>query len=60
MTEQESGGIEGYLSGLTEDRREFVKRILKTSAFAVPVVASFTMDGLLRPARAQVPNSTVS
>jgi hypothetical protein len=52
-------GIEHYLDGLSEDRRAFVKRILKTTAFAVPVVASFSLDGLTKPARAQT-NSSVS
>lgn len=28
------------------DRRQFVKRMVVTTAFATPVVASFTMDDL--------------
>ncbi len=36
------------------DRRQFVKRVATTVAFAAPVVASFSIDGFLadRPAAA--------
>lgn len=37
---------------INPDRREAVKKMLRTSAFAIPVISSFSMGGLglLRPA----------
>lgn len=48
---------EKVLSGVQADRRGFVKRILAGAAFAVPVMATFSIDALtVRSAHAQGPN----
>jgi hypothetical protein len=55
MTDDADGRLDGFLSGMSEDRREFIKRVAKTTAFAAPLVASFAMGGLTsNPALAQV------
>ncbi len=42
------------------DRRQFIKRVAITSAFAVPVVTSFSMTGLsVNTASAQTANSSI-
>ncbi len=51
MAPEEVGRI---LERFDPDRREFLKKILIGSAYAVPIVASFSMDGLtIREAVAQ-------
>ena len=43
------------------DRRQFIKRVAITSAFAVPVVTSFSMTGLsMNSASAATPVSNTS
>lgn len=46
MAEEQGRRLERFLDGVPEDRREFIKRVAKTTAFVAPVVASFAMDGL--------------
>ena len=38
--------FDGALGGVDPDRRAFLKRVAIGSAFAVPVVASFSMSGV--------------
>jgi len=45
MTE-DSPEVESALSGFDESKRRTLIRLLRGAAFAVPVVASFSMDGL--------------
>jgi hypothetical protein len=48
---------EGNLEGIDEGRREMLRRIVKGSVYAAPVVASFAIDGLtVSPALAGVSN----
>jgi hypothetical protein len=43
----------------TEERRAFVKRIVESTSFATPVVASFELDSLkMGSAEALTPNGT--
>jgi len=37
---------EGILKAVDEPRRDFIKRVVIGTAFAVPVINSFSMDGL--------------
>ena len=39
--------IEVALSGVSEERRTFLKKVAATSAFAAPVVASFAIQGMM-------------
>jgi hypothetical protein len=38
--------LDGALDGLSDDRRSFLKKLAIGSAFAVPVVSSFTMSNV--------------
>jgi hypothetical protein len=53
MTEKKDAPI---LDKVDPGKRNFVRKVIKGTAFAVPVVASFSMDGLtiggIRPAYA--------
>ncbi len=40
------GEIEAHDGWDSSDRRQFIKRVAVTTAFAVPVVTSFSMTGL--------------
>lgn len=42
------------------DRRQFIKRVAITSAFAVPVVTSFSMTGLSVNSASAAPQSNQS
>lgn len=35
------------LSGVSEERRTFLKKVAATTAFAAPVVASFAIQGMM-------------
>jgi len=37
---------EGILENVDEKRRDFIKKVVVGTAFAVPVINSFSMDGL--------------
>jgi len=40
------GNDRDVLDRLDPDRRDFLKKVIVASAFTVPTVASFSMDGL--------------
>ena len=42
------------LEGIDDSKRESLQKMVKGAAFAAPVVASFSLDGLLNAAQAQV------
>jgi hypothetical protein len=51
------GEMEAHDGWDASDRRQFIKRVAITSAFAVPVVTSFSMTGLsISSASAQTSN----
>ena len=53
--------LEPAFEGVDEAKRETLRRIIRTSVFAVPVVVSFAVDGLtVNPALAFAVNSTAS
>ena len=37
---------DGILKAVNESRRDFIKKVVVGTAFAVPVINSFSMDGL--------------
>jgi ABC-type Zn2+ transport system substrate-binding protein/surface adhesin len=61
MTE-DSPEVERALSGIDESKRRTLIRLLRGAAFVVPVVASFSMDGLtiseVHAHQSDHPNST--
>jgi hypothetical protein len=58
----ESERLEQALETIDQGRRDALRKLVTTSAFAVPVVVSFAIDGLtVSPAMAAPwPNSTAS
>ncbi len=53
----DEGELEAREGWDASDRRQFIKRVAITSAFAVPVVTSFSMTGLsISSASAQTSN----
>ena len=48
--------IDEALSGVSEERRSFLKKVAATSAFAAPVVASFAIQGMMVSSAAAIPN----
>ena len=54
-----SDRIEKHLDGVDRDRRDAVLKLVRGAAFAVPVVASFAIDGRLSVAGAPA-NMTAS
>ncbi|KQV08871.1 hypothetical protein [Devosia sp. Root105] len=57
----ESARLEQALETVDQGRRDALRKLVTTSAFAVPVVVSFAIDGLtVSPALAAIPNSTSS
>lgn len=49
--------LDRLLERAQPDRREFLRTLILGTAYAAPLVASFSMDGLARPALAQAPNA---
>ena len=46
MTDESDGTLNEALGRLSDDRRAFLKKVAIGSAFAVPVVSSFTMSNV--------------
>jgi hypothetical protein len=58
MADQDQNGGDP-LDGLDQGKRETLTRLVSGSAFVVPVVASFAMQGFaIRPAEAQSSNTS--
>lgn len=59
MSNSNSPKDDEFLEKVDPDRRDVVRRILQTTAFAAPVVASFNLDGLtVSMAQAQTANGS--
>lgn len=53
--------LDSALEGVSEDRRQFLRKVVLTSAFAAPIVASFAVDGMMVSSASAYPgNQTVS
>lgn len=50
--------FEEHLETVDEERRAVLRKLVRTSAFVVPVVASFTMKGGVSVAMADVANAS--
>ncbi len=61
MSDFEKKDIDRALEGVDESRRSFLRKVVLTTAFSAPIVASFAVDGMMiSSANAYVPNSTNS
>ena len=59
MSKDQENKRSELLEKIDPNRRDAIERILKTSAFAVPVIASFNLDGLtVSMAHAQTANGS--
>jgi hypothetical protein len=47
MSDSENKNIDQELDGLDPSRRAFLRKVVLTTAFAVPIVSSFSIDGML-------------
>lgn len=47
MTDSNKKDLDTALEGVNEDRRQFLRKVVLTTAFAAPVVASFAVDGMM-------------
>lgn len=56
--------LDSALEGVSEDRRQFLRKVVLTTAFSAPIIASFAVDGMMiNSATAATPwpgNQTVS
>jgi hypothetical protein len=56
-TDSSGKDVEGALEGIDEGRRDALRRIVRGTVYAAPVVASFAIDGLtVTPAMAAAGN----
>ncbi|MCY6380228.1 hypothetical protein [Hoeflea prorocentri] len=55
-----SDEAERHLEDIDEDKRNTITTLLKVSAFVIPTIATFSIDGKLSLARAQVLSNTFS
>jgi hypothetical protein len=47
MSENEKTALDRALDGVDVGRRDFMRKVVLTTAFVVPTVASFAVDGML-------------
>ena len=47
MSDSSKNDLDTALNGVDENRRQFLRKVVLTSAFAAPIVASFAVDGML-------------
>jgi hypothetical protein len=58
MTEKDAR-VDEALHGLDQDKRDTLRRLIRGTTFAAPVVASFAMQGIsINPAHAQIGSSS--
>jgi len=61
MSESTRKDLDSALEGVNADRRQFLRKVVLTTAFTAPIVASFAVDGMLvSQALAVLPNSSNS
>lgn len=59
MSDSSKKDLDTALDGVDANRRQFLRKVVLTSAFAAPVVASFAVDGMLiSSASAAIGNSS--
>lgn len=47
MSESSKKDLDSALDGVNENRRAFLRKIVVTTAFTAPIVASFAVDGMM-------------
>lgn len=47
MSETEKSELDRALDGVDIERRDFMRKVVLTTTFVVPLVASFAVDGML-------------
>ncbi len=57
MSESPKKDLDAALEGVNEDRRQFLRKVVLTTAFTAPVVASFAVDGMMVSSALAAPNS---
>jgi hypothetical protein len=60
MSDSEKKDLDRALEGVDENRRSFLRKVVLTTAFTAPIVASFAVDGMMISSAMAAPNSTNS
>jgi hypothetical protein len=60
MSDSPKKDLDTALEGVSEDRRAFLRKVVLTTAFTAPIVASVAVDGMMVSAMAIPPNSSNS
>lgn len=47
MSDSSKKDLDSALDGVNENRRAFLRKIVVTTAFTAPIVASFAVDGMM-------------
>jgi hypothetical protein len=47
MSDSSKRDLDSALDGISEDRRQFLRKVVLTTAFTAPIVASFAVDGMM-------------
>ena len=47
MSDSTKKDLDGALGGVSEDRRQFLRKVVLATAFTAPIVASFAVDGMM-------------
>lgn len=47
MSDASKKDLDDSLDGVSEDRRQFLRKVVKTTAFTAPIIASFAVDGMM-------------
>lgn len=55
MSDSSKKDLDTALDGVDANRRQFLRKVVLTSAFAAPVVASFAVDGMLISSASAIP-----
>lgn len=61
MTDSNKKDLDSALDSVSEDRRSFLRKVVLTTAFTAPIVASFAVDGMMVSSASAFPgNQTIS
>jgi hypothetical protein len=59
MSDSPKKDLDTVLEGVDADRRQFLRKVVLTTAFTAPVVASFAIDGMMVTSAMATSNTTI-
>ncbi len=60
MSDSEKKNLDQALESVDANRRSFLRKVVLTTAFTAPIVASFAIDGMVVSTAMATPNSSNS